>query len=795
MTKSKRYIEVAVSGPAKRTFSYHLPPGMPMPQLGQRLLVPFGRSRKVGFLIGESQAQAGIETKPIAGPLDDTTWFAEDLFKLCLWMADYYFANPADCLIAALPSAIRNAQSPEYIWRDYAPATLPDSVTHLAKAGNRISAVQVRRIKEVGKSNLRRLINEGAIEESWIGNSPEPAKKLVGYRLTVESIDESFAPAGKLKEFSGYVDRASLTELGWTDHYLRKGIDRGIIDPVHEARDISILDFVTERPEVAEHQLTEEQETVVGSVAAKMGEGFSTTLLHGVTGSGKTLVYCHLARKVIKSGGTILVLTPEIALSGATLAYFRGFFDDRVTIIHSSMTERERLASWLGVREGKYQVVIGPRSALFAPLESLGLIIVDEEHDASYKQNDPSPRFHGRDAAIMRGRIAGVPVLLGTATPSIESYYNAELGRYDLLQLKERPANATLPNVPLIDMKEHRVGGEMTFFSLPLKKRISERLQSEQQVILYLNRRGYAPYLKCQKCGEVPGCPRCNIKLTYHRSGRKLTCHYCDFHQFGPGECQNCQSTDFDYVGTGTQKVEESLPKLIKEAKVARFDSDTASGRNRSYRILRDFAAGKQNVLLGTQMVTKGLDLSRVTLVGVLAADFELDLPDFRASERTFARLVQVAGRSGRREEKGEVLIQTFNSELPVINEAARQDYDRFFKREIESRREYSYPPFSRLVRLIFSGPESDELERLVKSFSARLEQACARSRLQVTRLGPSPCPLSFLRGRHRRHLILKTGQVQKLVRLLSHWEIAEPRFGLPARVRVTVDVDPVDLL
>lgn len=794
MTQEKRYLTVAVSGPLKRTFTYHLPPDTPMPQLGQRLLVPFGRTKKVGFSLGESALQSGIETKPIAGPLDETTWFTDDLYELCLWMADYYFANPADCLTAALPSVIRNSQSPEYVWKNPDPANLPDSVAHLARHEQRLSAAQLKRIKESGKDRLRQLIKVGVIEQNWIGNAPEPARRLIGYRLTTGTIDKSFAPAGKLEPFEGTLTRTALAELGWTDHYLRKGSSSGLIEPVYEAKDISILNFVTGRSEVTEHKLTNEQEAVLTDMTAKIGAGFSTTLLHGVTGSGKTLVYCHLAREVIKSGGTVLVLTPEIALTGTTLAYFRGFFGETVTVIHSSMTEPERLASWMGVREGKYQVVIGPRSALFAPLESPGLIIVDEEHDASYKQDDPSPRFHGRDAAIMRGRIAGIPVLLGSATPSIESYHNAVSGRYSLLQLKERPANATLPDVTLIDMKEHRVGGEMTFFSLPLKKRITERLRAGQQVILYLNRRGYAPHLKCRQCGEVPGCPRCNIKLTYHQSGRKLTCHYCDYHQFGPGECQNCQATEFDYMGAGTQKVEESLPLLIKEAKVVRFDSDTASGRHRSYRILKEFADGKQNVLLGTQMVTKGLDLPRVTLVGVLSADFELDLPDFRSSERTFARLVQVAGRSGRGDVKGEVLVQTYNPDLPVISEASRQDYDSFFKRETESRREYGYPPFSRLVRLILSGPDSAEIDRLAKSFAIRLSQACRESGLRVTALGPSQCPLSYLRGRHRRHLILKTGQVQKLVKLLSDWEIAEPKFGLPARVRITVDVDPVDL-
>jgi primosomal protein N' (replication factor Y) len=709
-------------------------------------------------------------------------------------MADYYFANPADCLSAALPSAIRNSQSPDYYWVADSSALIPATLIKLARNGKRLSPIQVKRINESKRTLLKELLAAGVIEPRWTENLPKPKATLVGYRLSVNEIDASFASGRDLEHFQGVLSRQQLSERGWSAHFLKKGIEGGILEPVHEAREVTVLDFVTERPEVARHTLSEEQAAVLNQLSPRLGGGFSTSLLHGITGSGKTLVYCHLVRKVVESGRTALVLTPEIALSGSTLAYFRGFFGDQVTVIHSSMSERERLASWRGIREGRFKVVIGPRSALFAPLVKPGLIIVDEEHDPSYKQDEPSPRFHGRDAAIMRGRLADIPVLLGSATPSIESYHNALSGRYYLLNLRNRPAGATLPKVELIDMKEHRVGGELTSLSFPLKKRITERLKEEHQVILYLNRRGYAPYLKCKQCGEVPGCPQCNIKLTYHRAGNKLTCHYCDYHQFGPGECKNCQSTEFEFMGAGTQKVEESLPKLIKGAVVARFDSDSASGRERSYRILKQFAEGCQNILLGTQMVTKGLDLPKVTLVGVLSADFELDLPDFRASERTFARLVQVAGRAGRREQLGEVWIQTYNPELSVIVEAARQDYETFFHRELESRKAFGYPPFARLVRIVVSGADAKLVIEQTQRLADRIDQIKSEQ-LKVTRLGPSPCPLGYLRGLHRQHIILKTAQISPLIRQLTHWELNEPKFGLPAKLKVTVDVDPIDLL
>ena len=490
-------------------------------------------------------------------------------------------------------------------------------------------------------------------------------------------------------------------------------------------------------------------------------------------------------------------MTPEIALSSNTLAYFRGFFGDRVTVLHSAMNPQERLASWQGIRAGAYDIVIGPRSALFAPLDNLGLIVVDEEHDDSYKQDDPAPRFHGRDTAVMRARISDIPILLGSASPSVESYHNATSGRYQLLELTERPGGATLPSVKLVDMRSNRLGGDLPFVSFSLKQDVEEVLKQDRQVILFLNRRGYAPSLKCADCGHVPQCRDCQVRLTYHKTGNYLTCHYCGSVRREYDTCEKCGSRNLLFMGVGTQKVEESVIRLFPQARPVRLDSDTAGGRTASHNILSEFASHTYNLLLGTQMVTKGLDLPDVSLVGVLSADMGLDLPDFRASERTFARLLQVAGRSGRADQPGTVVIQTFYPDRDVIQDAAGQDYHTFYAREIQDRKESWYPPFSRLINIVLSAADDDVLAENALRFRDAMVVLTERNGLTAQVLGPAPCAFHRLQAKFRRHLFVKIDprQITRMVRLLTSWEAEAANFGLPATVRVTVDVDPIDML
>ncbi len=731
-----KYARIAIAGPLKKSFTYSIPVSIDKLELGQRVLAPFGRERKIGYYLGESKAEPGIVIKPLIRTLENHSLYAPELFKLCLWMAGYYFANPADVLSSALPPSLKSARASFCVWKNES-VLVPFEIRKKVTIGKRISAAVLGELLAFDKKLLKKLIEDGAVEEIWSG--------------------------GKTKEDS--------------------------------AEGSILLSFIEARPDVKNIQLNEEQQKALAELNGALSKGHQVYLLHGVTGSGKTLVYCHLVQKILEKNQTALVLTPEIALAGATLAYFRGFFGDAVTVIHSSMTAKERQESWQGIRNGRYKIVVGPRSAIFAPLPNLGLIIVDEEHDETYKQDEPSPRFQARDCAIMRSKINNIPALLGSASPSVESYYNAQSGRYKLLELTRRPGKATLPDVKIIDMTTNRISGQHNMMSFKLKKNIEECLERNEQVILYLNRRGYSPYIKCQGCGFVPSCEDCKINLTYHKSGRKLSCHYCGKLDYQFDICPKCKGTEFDFCGTGTQKVEENIETLFEKGKPLRFDSDTASGRMGAYRILSDFASGKNNLLLGTQMVTKGLDLPRVSLVGVLSADQSLDLPDFRSGERAFSRLLQVAGRSGRADNKGEVLIQTYYPERDIIVCAAQQNYRAFYEKEIESRKGFEYPPFTRLVNFVFSSTDEKLLEQTALEFKKKVKAQSVEQKLAVELLGPAPCPLYMLRRNYRRHLLVKTKQIVKFVNFLSEWESDEPRFKAPSSVKIVVDIDPFDMM
>jgi len=777
------------------SFTYSVPSGLADLIPGQRLLVPFGSKRSVGFYLGPAETEGRTDHKSVIQLIDYRSHFSPELFSLCVWMADYYFANSADCLMAALPRGFRGSQKPVYRWSETPPGLFREVRSVRMFPGKHVSPTALRSLSGTGKGTIRKLIADGWIVEEWVGGDQETAQRIVGYRLvSAEGIADLIGRSKKMEPFSGIRSRADLKLLGWSDYLIRKAIRRQMIEPM-PAEEQPALHFIKGRPDVANIELNAEQKVVVQTVSDALNGGFKTFLLHGITGSGKTIVYCHLARKVIEGGRSVLVLTPEIALSGATLAYFRGFFGDAVTVLHSGMTERERFNSWQGIESGKFQIVIGPRSALFAPVSKLGLIIVDEEHDGSYKQDDPAPRFHGRDCAIMRGKFNDIPVLLGSASPSIESYHQAVAGRYTLLQLTQRPGAAVLPDVRVVDMRDHAVRGDLPFVSLPLKKAVDQRIAAGEQTILFLNRRGYSTVLKCGDCGHFPECPSCKLGLTYHKAGRKLVCHYCGFVRTNYDVCEQCASRSLLFPGAGTQKVEEAVPRLFPGVSSIRLDSDSSSGRQNAHRILDSFARREHQILLGTQMVTKGLDMPDVSLVGVLSADLGTELPDFRSAEKTFARLLQVAGRSGRADKKGEVLIQTFSPESPHIVDAARQDYEAFYAREIASRRDSEYPPFTRLVNVTLAAADAEKLEQAAQQLAACLREEIRNSGLKASVLGPAPCPMYHLKRMFRRHILIKTRQMTKLVRMLSDWERREARFKLPSTVRTVVDVDPNDMM
>lgn len=792
------YIKVAISGPGKKSFTYSIPQSDSDLSAGQRLLVPFGNRRKVGFYLGPAVQPTGFKAKPIIRKLDELSLFSKELFDFCLWMSDYYFANPADTLLAALPSIYRNAHKPDFFWNENeSELKIDEIIKDLYRPGKKFSPTTLKAIKMRGKTLVQKLIRENIIIEKWPESLLEPKRQKTGYKVTSLTKWSEYFEGNKFQPeyYEDAKTARQLKDVGWTDYQIKKAAYHGIIEPVFFDLSTLSLDYIKPKKDLHQIMLNEQQQQLKDTVTSELAGGFKPFLLHGVTGSGKTIVYCHICQKVLAENKTALILTPEIALTSTTLAYFRGFFGDQVTILHSAMTERERLESYQGIKKGKYKIVVGPRSAIFAPLENLGLIVVDEEHDSSYKQDDPSPRFHGRDAAVMRAKINDVPIILGSASPSFESYYNAVNGRYQLLELTARPGGAVMPVVKIVDMKTERIRGDLPFLSFTLKKDVEDRLQNDEQVILYLNRRGHSSQLKCTACGKVAECPNCQVKLTYHKTGRKLSCHYCGHTSENISNCYHCGQNELLFLGAGTQKVEESLPRLFEGAIGVRLDSDTAAGRNKAYEILHNFAEKKSNLLLGTQMVTKGLDLPDVTLVGVLSADSNLDLPDFRADEKAFSKLLQVSGRSGRSEKKGEVIIQTFMPENKVISDAAAQDYKTFFNREIESRKALGYPPFSRIINFIFSSEDEKLLESAALNYQKQLKQKLDQSGIKYQLLGPAPCPMYYLRKKYRRHLFIKTNQTVKIVKLLTGWEEQQSNFKLNSKVRLNIDVDPDDMM
>jgi primosomal protein N' (replication factor Y) len=518
-------------------------------------------------------------------------------------------------------------------------------------------------------------------------------------------------------------------------------------------------------------------------------------LLHGVTGSGKTEVYMRAMVTALTQGKQVIYLVPEISLTPQLLTRLHARFGQDVGVLHSRLARGERLDEWLRVHRQQATIAIGPRSAIFAPLQRVGLIIVDEEHDPSYKQEE-SPRYLARDVAIMRAKLCDAVVVLGSATPSLESFMNAQQQRYHYLQLPDRVRTQDLPEVVLVDLRreEHRAGaGEV--LSHPLRKAVVERLVRREQTLLFLNRRGYATFVQCHECGYICQCPRCSVALTFHIEDRTLKCHYCLLNSPPPETCPSCRGTRVEYFGTGTQKVEREVRRLFPHARVARLDRDATGGRHAMQEILTRLARGEIDILIGTQMITKGHDFPRITLVGVVSADVTLGLPDFRAAERTFQLLTQVAGRAGRGEVPGEVIVQTFAPQHYAIQHAQAHDFHGFYTEEIAYRKHLGYPPVVRLAAIRFDARDPQAVEQFCQAFVALL-RPYVRDAEGVTLLGPAPAALAKLNNRYRWHLLLKASTVRRLHEVIEAGLSALQQASISRHgVRLMVDVDPVNLL
>ena len=758
-----RLVSVAVPIPYLDPLTYHVPDRFPaLPPIGARVRVPIGSRTVIGCIVAhQASLEAGTEPRDVAAVLDEEPFLPPAIVDLCGWVAEYYVAGVGDAIGAAMPPGSR-----------------------------RSDAFRTQRVVAATADGLAALAGSAARHPADVRGvgAAEPTRRDIGLTPKQRGALEALAaaPAG--------LSAATLRGRGTTSDVVRRLAARGLVvsrderderDPFEGAAGISVARDDS-------RLLTGEQQGAVDTLAGLVDTGgFRVALLHGVTGSGKTEIYLRLADRVCGSKRQVLLMVPEIALTPSVAGVFRSAFGARVAIQHSALSDGERHDQWHRIRRGEIDVVVGTRSAVFAPLAKPGLIIVDEEHDTSYKQEE-SPRYHGRDVAIVRGRASGALVVLGSATPSMESYQHAVSGKYTLVTLERRILDRPLAAVRLVNMREEYADkGPDVVISRALGTAIGERLDRREQVLVLLNRRGYATAVFCRQCGDTFECPNCSVSLTVHRAraGWRARCHYCNYSIQVPTACRACAAPYLEQSGFGTEKIEQQLRERFPAARVARMDRDSVRRKGALTSLLSAFAGGEIDILVGTQMIAKGHDFPRVTLVGVISADVGLGLADFRAGERTFQLLTQVAGRAGRGERAGEAIVQTLYPEHYSIQLSCRQDYPAFFVRELAYRRGMRYPPLVAMVSALVRGRTFEEAMHTAADIVRRLQPFAERARFLV--LGPAPAPLGRLRGEHRVQLFLKG-----LGRADMRKAMKEVLAAMPdVRRRVTVDVDPLSVL
>jgi primosomal protein N' (replication factor Y) len=826
---------VIVDVPSKdtdRTFDYSIPDRLSgWVEIGSRVAVPFGPRKLQGIVIGLAE-DAEVELsklKPIEDLMDAIPPLSAELVELGVWISKRWLCPLTIALQAMLPAALKG-RSEKYvlpaadaIWLDEETAESGGLLLALRKGKPLKLTSLLTQYPEHGPL-LKRWLRQGRLEERQKVEDQLSVKTvLTVFPPDADTLDEAIrtipARARKqlevLKYLANHPEPISLgnlaDELETTASTIRSLAEKGWVEirPVTEDRDpYANRDF----PVSAPMTLTPKQAVALAPIQEALDEGrHEVFLLHGVTGSGKTEVYLQAIQRSLDFGREAIVLVPEIALTPQMVERFKSRFGARVAVLHSRLSQGERYDEWRKIREGRAQVAVGARSAIFAPFGSIGLIVIDEEHETSYKQEE-SPKYHARDVAIERARLHGAVVVLGSATPALETYeaavYEGQqsgLGSMGYISLPERVANRPLPGVSIVDMREELKMGNRAMFSKPLAEAIRDRLAKKEQMVLLLNRRGYATFVMCRSCGYTAACPHCEISLTYHRGSQNLRCHYCGYAEAEPKTCPSCQSPHIRFFGTGTQKVEEALAETFPGIRVIRMDVDTTTEKGSHERWLTEFRERRADVLLGTQMVAKGLDFPYVTLVGVLAADAALRLPDFRASERTFQLLTQVAGRAGRHELPGEVIIQTYDPEHESITSVQGHDYKGFVERALDLRRQLGYPPYGRLVSVTFSHESVPMLLSIGERFASGVREKAQRqgvnndfdrrgkSALEV--LGPVSSPIARLKDRYRFQCMVKyRGDVdasRMIAQVLVEMGDAVKRGG----VQISVDVDPQMML
>ena len=822
-------VDVVLPLPLDQAYTYRVPEALAdATQVGARVLVPFRNRRLTGVIVGEGPPPADLdfEVKAVLDVLDDVPVCTGELLDLTKWVADYYVCGWGEALKAVLPAGT----TVETEWRlartDAAPGDWADHevgravLEDLAGRGETtLTAVRRRLGPAVPLALVRRMAEDGVLDlETTLSGERVSTKTETHLRFAPAFQHKDAAPdlteqlrgekqTAVIEALAGFraqgtpeprqADVVERTDAPYST--IRSLVEKGMIERVEKEVLRSPLDDLPPPAPPPDHDLLPAQQEALEAITDAVEERrYGTFLLHGITGSGKTEVYIRALKAVRRHGRTGIILVPEIALTPQTVQRFRAHFEGEIAVLHSQMSAGERYDAWRRLRTGDAAIAIGPRSAVLAPLEDLGLVVVDEEHETSYKQFDPAPRYHARDVAVMRAHMANSVCLLGSATPSLESTMNARWGKYERLSLPERVPDdsgraAALPEVRVLDLtrqrKKHQLKGALAD---PLRAAIRTRVERGEQTILLQNRRGYAPVLECEECGWAPSCGDCSVSLTLHRGGGRgrLRCHYCGRADPVPRQCPRCGSGDLGQIGVGTQQVEAELESVVPDATLLRMDRDTTRQKHGHHDILRRFQNGA-DVLLGTQMIAKGLDFGRVTLVGVVDADVGLLFPDFRAEERTFQLLTQVAGRAGRADLQGEVILQTRNPDHPAIRHATAHDYEGFAEEALAERRQFGYPPFGHVATVEFRGPDEDRVERLAVNWTETLRRHSG----PVEVLGPEPAFVERVKKQYRYRTLLKAPGEEARSLQAALRRTREASGGPPNGYHVAIDIDAQDVL
>lgn len=782
-------------------FDYNIPEKfLNILQPGMRVIIPFGPRKITGFVIMRTNHSVYDNLKDIIDVLDIVPPLTNELLKLGKWLAEETICLYITAYHAMLPHVLKAKYNKEII--RLTNDQLSSNLEQLFKGRQRVAYSEFEN-REISYEQLQKAIQNGDVAINYLVGS-QIAKKYVTFikpnqdeNVLRESLNELPKQATRQKQILTYflnnprkVEQGKLyNQLDINRSHLKRLLEQSLL--AEEKVEIYREPYEQEFPKTEPLPLTKEQEIAIAPINQKIENNeHDVFLLHGVTGSGKTEIYLQSIQEVIKKGKEAIVLVPEISLTPQMVKRFKGRFGSKVAVLHSALSAGEKYDEWRKVLRGEVQVVVGARSAIFAPFKNLGIIIIDEEHELTYKQEE-HPRYHARDVAIKRGKTYRCPVVLGSATPLLESYARAKKGVFQLLTLMKRTNEQPMPQVDIVDMRKELHAGNRTMFSQVLTDKIKHCIKQGQQIVLLLNRRGYATFSLCRDCGHVQECPHCDIALTYHKHHHVLRCHYCSYEEPMPNQCPACQSHLFRFFGTGTERVEEALTKLIPEARVIRMDVDTTRRKGAHEQLLHKFANHDADILLGTQMIAKGLDFQNVTLVGVLAADSMLHLPDFRSSEKTFQLLTQVSGRAGRHKLLGEVIIQTYTPDHYSIELASQYDYEQFYRKEMIIRRAFQYPPYVFLALLTIS----HENQVLVMQIAQEIVQYLLKNvQKNTVVLGPSPSPIARIKKRYRYQIILKYRHEPNLHAIIQK---AMQKYAEDIRkdLQITADMQPYQLM